>query len=1412
MGAARFIAEHPLIVIAAWIIIVILAAPLFAQLHKVVKTTQFSLPPHTEARIAEELLKKVKGAGGSPAVIIVEGPDLRDNHTLLKLIEWGYEYNKTFHEKHLGSNLVSVPVMLARLNESLYKAMLRALNASSTGAREAYRALLRLNETFLKARENFTRMVWMLENATTGLMKADEGYSAAYKGLRMLVNATEALVKGIRMVELAVVNATNRFEALAENVNRTAYGLSLLDLEASRFAHKLLSSAKQLLTVLSNKTLDEMIEKGLALEWWQVSRAYRYLEAFNGNYTLYVSYTNLTRVNPAFAPLPRKEALEAWMSVRTLIERGVDADTAALLVAAKWYNSTLARMNPAAARLLPVYVKAFNASLIEAKREANITCLTMLYSLDPRLAAKTQLEVLGIVENAAAHAAESIAANAGRITVGILSELLKKRGIPADTAEKLALEAVESRLNPLDVYRVVARLAAAKMPELRGKEEQIAALLAHYDPGINAVLARNWSLAVNASTLLVSRIAAEKGIQIPSKALQAIARLVEKNETSRARIAAVAYKLVAEMLRERMPRAATLAPIIEAYDPEAEGILARNATLLKNVVLKVLYQEAGEKISRLPRSLVEEIVSSVVEGRTPTDEELLREALRLVIEEASRRLGAERAKAIASLLERYDPEARGVIAANKTLAAIIVAREASKEASKRGFNVTSETLATLILHPEKANEVFCRMFREQALKHAPPEARMLVEEAVEMLCEKGRLTSSDMWSLVRKAIARSVEERARQLPRWVAEFLVNESLAVARNETSLAAAARLLATRILFREVVPKVLNETRGMLVASNLKGFLVMFTPSGSTSRERSEATLEAARLVNRTLRSYVTSLRVYATGRDLLMTQVREYAIHDTEKTSKISEAATFIVLLAILESVFAVLLPYIGIGLGVILGGALVYLGAKFGILEVSNEAQALMITTALGLGADYAGYLVHRFREEMAIEHNPKRAVEVALKTAGPAIVASALTVIIGFASLLLGWDIAFLRSLGEVIPVAVAATAFASLTLVPALLALLGGRRWFWWPRKPSLERHVGKISRVARALVRHHWAVLAVLLALFAVAGYFYVNFHGSHDMKLMLPSNAEAVKAFKVLREQYMPGITDPVFVVYKLPHSIFKDKALQEYINNVASRLEALRNVGKVLKPNATSGFMVSSDGRIAALEVILSVDPYSREGESTVKKIHDLVHQLASDGIRVYVGGAPYAILEMDDVLHNRFYYRILPAASLLMIAVFTIIFGALPASIAALAVIIGAAMTGIMIGVLLFQWLLGEPILWFMHVVALVAVMGVGMDYNSFFLARALEECQKTNCDTEKAIPRAVGAVGLFILGLSVVVASAYLSMLVSSNVGMQEMGFILGVTILLAGIMASYLFTPLVIAMMGRSAWWPRGMKKKVVH
>ncbi len=1415
MGASRVIARYPYIVIAAWILVALVAAPLFAQLSNVVQTLQHILPPGSESYQADQLLKQVRSSS-SPTIIIVSGPDLRDNETLLKLIEWGRVYNESFYHEKLGSDLQAVPILLAEVNETIYTKLSQGLSQGVRGAREAYHALLQLNETFHQAYENVSSSLEKARMLLNGLVEADRGYAEAYAGLEQLVNATVMIVDGLRKLDAAAVNTTDQLVSLARSLNETAVRVALVDAEASKLAANLTKTAALLKTMLSNETLNEYIEAMVGFAWWQVSRTYYYMNVAQGNYTLYAMYTNLTSIDAKLAPLPEPLARQVWLNVTELVSKGFDPDNASLRVALVLVKREVETREPRLIPLLPVYAQAYWEALVAERRSLGVENITSLYSPVPgKEAVESQLHVLEIAKSVATSAALSIAQRSTQITAELIASKLVAMGVDEATAQRLGFTAVEGHVDPEAAARAVLEIAAARgVSAPREALDILPSIVAQLDPDLDARLARNWSLAVRAAATLAVRAGA------PEDVVLAVARLVEMNVTSRVEYASLAYKLLAAKLEHVMPRAVGLLPIVEKYDPEASGKLLEDKVLLEKATLEVLEREAAERLSMLPRTVLEGIVRQVIEGEPPSGDELRSLALHLVEEKVREMAGEKAASMIVELLRRYDPEARGVLAENASLAARVVAEEALRLAGGK-MPLTAEQLADLLLHPEKLNETYCKLFASEALEKAPSEARDLVEKAVKLLCEKWVLTPSDAWSLVHEALEKRTEEMVAKFefggiepPAWLTRSIADYTVKVARNETSLEAAAAKLASRLVLETVAPKLLNETRGLLVARDYKGFLVVFNAVGSSLDERVENARHAWRLLNETLAKYVDGFDSLATGADLVSKEVREYAIHDMEKTSKISETVTFLVLLLILESVFAVVMPYIGIGLGLVLGGALVYLAAKNGLMDVTNEAQTLMITTALGLGADYAGYLVHRFREEYALFRDSRVAAERALSRAGPAIVASALTVIIGFASLLLGWDLTFLRSLGETIPVTVATTALASLTLVPALLAVLGGKRWFWWPREPRPERHAGRESRVMKWLLKHRRAVVAAFIVLFVAAGYYYMTFHGSHDIKLMLPENAEAIRAFNILKEEYMPGITDPVFIVMELPGNYWHDKHAQELVTELADRLCSIDGVGKVIapEPNLTSG-LVSEDGRIAAIEVVLDVDPYSMEGEKVVRKIHDVAHAYAErHDLNVYVGGTPYAMLEMDRLLHDRFYKRILPAAALLMLVVFTVIFGSLPVSIAALAVIIGAAMTGIMASVALFQWLMGKPVIWFLHIVTLAAVLGVGMDYNSFFLARALEECKKHACDISKALPRAAGAVSLFVLGLAAVVSGAYLSLLASSNVGMKEMGFTLGFTILLAGAMAAYLFTPLVVAMLGERAWWPYGLKKKIEH
>jgi len=1401
MGAARAVARHPKAVIAAWIVIALLAAPLFAKLHTVVKTEQYTLPPNSEAMKADKIVKQVMGGSASVGLVIVQGVDLHSNQTLLKLAKWGRAFNETLHREHLGNNPQGLPIILAEANRTIYREILANITKAAGMARKGYENLTRLEEAYLTAVENLTKGLQRLNETAAMIAGADRGYAEAYRGLLQLAAAANKTAQGLRGLDKAYVNLTDTLLGLADKLNRTAAALARLDRVYAGLAANITRGYQGLVSVLSNKTLVGNLSDALGFAWWQASRTYVIMKNYNGSYEAYARLANLTSVSPRLQPLPRQVAEEVYRLVANLVANRTPVDEASMRAAELLLRGKL----PGEARqLLPVLEQAWiRAERTVAQQRFHQPCLVALYRVDnPRDAVETQLLVLNASMNASRLAAEQVTANAAEVAAKLLEKMLEGAGLPRQLAEKLVYEtATKGTPSPETVANATAVLA-----ERRGAPSQVAALAAmlpKLDPGMRGVLASNTTAALEAA----ARLFTEKGA--PAAIVKAALRLLEAHG-GRGEAARLAAELLAERLAKERPEAAALARELPRLDPGAQGVLLRSPEALAKAVAAVLEKEAAARGEKLPPSVFEEIARAVVMGGD-VEAVAKRLALQLVAEKAAEKAGEEQAKALLEVLQHFDPGAEGVLARNHT-AALEAALWAAEQRGVK-LNITAVEAEELLANATAPRLYVERLMLEKLRGRLPPGLEPLVKQLLDELARRGeKLPPEKLWGLIEGYLADMLARRG--LPGPQAREMAATVVRVARGLESAEEAAKRIAERILLGQVAPRLIEEMKGLTVSRSLDGFLVSFSPAGGSRAERASNIRKAREVAVRLLdEEGLRHGEVLASGPDLLMQEAHEYALRDAEKTSKISETATFIVLLLILESVFAVLLPYTGIVLGLLVGGALVYLAARAGVFTVDSTAQSLMITTALGLGADYAAYLVHRFREEVALGADAATAAERALSRAGPAIVASAFTVMIGFGSLLLGWDIAFLRGMGETIPVTVAATAAASLTLVPALLSVLGGRRWFWWPRRPSRERHVGRESKLMRRLHRHHWLVLAILTALMLAGAYSYATFKGSHDIKLMLPSGSEAMKALELLQEKYMPGVTDPIYVAVVLPGPLNSSQQARQALQAVVEAANTTPGVGKVLSP-LTRGMERLAKGRYAVVEVIMAIDPYSDQGTKYVETLHDRVHEAAqAHGASAYVGGAPYATLEMDKLLHDRYYHRILPAAATLMILVFTAIFGSLPASIAALIVIMGAAVMGIAASTLLFQHVLGEQVPWFLNIVAMMAVLGVGMDYNSFFLARALEECRRHGCeDTETALARAVGAVGLFIIGLSLVVSSAYMSMITASTVMMRAMGFTLSVTILLAGLMASYLYTPLVIALLGEKAWWPWGSKRRVEH
>jgi len=108
-------------------------------------------------------------------------------------------------------------------------------------------------------------------------------------------------------------------------------------------------------------------------------------------------------------------------------------------------------------------------------------------------------------------------------------------------------------------------------------------------------------------------------------------------------------------------------------------------------------------------------------------------------------------------------------------------------------------------------------------------------------------------------------------------------------------------------------------------------------------------------------------------------------------------------------------------------------------------------------------------------------------------------------------------------------------------------------------------------------------------------------------------------------------------------------------------------------------------------------------------------------------------------------------------------------------------------------------------VVFTAILGVGMDYNSFMVNRMREECERS-CSRD-AVLNAMGSTSVLVVGLSVIMTGAFSGLLAFSAPGFRGMGLALMFGVLLAGLLASLLFTPLVVSLLGRYAWWPKRMR-----
>jgi RND superfamily putative drug exporter len=469
---------------------------------------------------------------------------------------------------------------------------------------------------------------------------------------------------------------------------------------------------------------------------------------------------------------------------------------------------------------------------------------------------------------------------------------------------------------------------------------------------------------------------------------------------------------------------------------------------------------------------------------------------------------------------------------------------------------------------------------------------------------------------------------------------------------------------------------------------------------------------------------------------------------------------------------------------------VYVLAKGFGLTVNGQSAAILSILTLGAGIDYALLLVARYREELRHYADRHEAMAHALHRAGPAIIASGATVIIGLLCLMFA-QMNSTSSLGPVTAAGIVVALIMMMVLLPALLVIFG--RWVFWPFIPHFgdpERNESGIwGRVGRRIARKPrfvWVVTAVILGAFSL-GVFQLDANGLTNEDSFTKTQP-SITADKELSKHYDGGAGSPVAVITKTDQS------------------DAVKAAFASVKGIDPASVEVKGDANgVAYLEGTLTSSPDSTEAFDTVDRVRDAVHKVP--GADALVGGNTAVNKDVQEAsaADNKLIIPIVLVAVFLILA---LLLRALAAPLILLFTVVlsfGAAMG---IGALVFRHVFdfagadsSFPLFAFVFLVAL------GIDYNIFLMTRVREESLVKG--TRRGALIGLGATGGVITSAGLVLAGTFAALGSIPVVFLAELGFVVAVGVLLDTIIVRSVLVTALNLDIGRHIWWPSKLAQK---
>ncbi|AZM59885.1 MULTISPECIES: MMPL family transporter [unclassified Streptomyces] len=519
---------------------------------------------------------------------------------------------------------------------------------------------------------------------------------------------------------------------------------------------------------------------------------------------------------------------------------------------------------------------------------------------------------------------------------------------------------------------------------------------------------------------------------------------------------------------------------------------------------------------------------------------------------------------------------------------------------------------------------------------------------------------------------------------------------------------------------------------------------------------------------------------------------------------------VVLLIAFGSPAAALLPIATalVGVGTAYSG-IVLLGH---VMTVADFAPMLGMLIGLGVGIDYALFIVTRHRRGLKRGLTVTEAATSAVATTGRAVVFAGATVCIALLGMLI-LRLNFLNGVAIAASLTVVLTVAASVTLLPALLSFIGMRALSRRERRrlaeqgPEPELPTGFAARWSAFVERHPKLLGALALVVVAVLALPTLSLHLGTSDQGNDPKASTTRQAYDLLADGFGPGVNGPLTLVAE--------------VDDAQDRL-ALDNLGTTLRTTdgvaSVSPVTYGQGGDTAYLTVVPESSPQSKATSDLVDRLREDVLPRTESGtsLDVHVGGLTAAYDDFADVIVDKlplFVGVVIGLGCLLLLLAFRSI--GIPLKAAAMNVAAVAAAFGVVVAI--FQWgwgseLLGlgssGPIEPFLPVIMVSVLFGLSMDYQVFLVSRMYEEWLETG-DNRRAVRVGLAETSRVINSAAVIMISVFLAFVLSGDRVIAMFGIALAAAVALDAFVLRTLLVPALMHLLGGANWWlPRSLDR----